>query len=140
MNFCNDLPIWQIIVDSGLFVLIWLVQLIIYPSFRYTTEEFFIQWHSRYTALMGLIVTPFMLIQAGMEVSVLLLCQLRWERVVPILLIWLATFTFSVPCHRQLHQGGKDFATITRLIVTNWIRTLLWSLLFLQTSIAGLNP
>ena len=57
----NGLTGLQIIVDSGLFVLIWLVQLIIYPSFRYTKEAYFVQWHARYTLLMGLVVSPFML-------------------------------------------------------------------------------
>ena len=58
----------QIMVDSGLFILIWLVQLIIYPSFRYTEEKDFVGWHARYTWVIGAIVSPLMLVQVGIEV------------------------------------------------------------------------
>ena len=132
----NGLTGLQIIVDSGLFVLIWLVQLIIYPSFRYTKEECFIQWHTRHTFLMGLVVSPFMLTQAGIEGFLFFQNEVRWWRLVPIVLIWLATFILSVPCHRQLQKGGKDLSTINRLVATNWVRTILWSLLFLRTGVA----
>ena len=37
----NPLAELQTIVDSGLFVLIWLVQLVIYPSFAVIEEELF---------------------------------------------------------------------------------------------------
>ncbi len=50
-------------------------------------------------------------------------------------LIWLATFILSVPCHRQLQKSGKDLSTINRLVATNWIRTILWSLLFFRTGV-----
>ncbi|MBU3984539.1 MAG: hypothetical protein KJ985_13980, partial [Proteobacteria bacterium] len=63
--------------------------------------------------------------------------EVRCWRIVPIVLIWLATFSLSVPCHRQLQNHGKVLSTINRLVVTNWIRTLLWSLLFLRTGLAA---
>lgn len=37
----NPLAEIQTIVDSGIFVLIWLVQLVIYPSFAVIEEEHF---------------------------------------------------------------------------------------------------
>jgi len=45
--------------------------------------------------------------------------------VLTILLIWLSTFIFSLPCHRQL-QKGKDDVIIEKLIKSNWPRTFLW--------------
>ena len=125
----------QVMVDSGLIVLIWLVQLIIYPSFRYTEEKDFISWHQRYTGLIGAIVSPLMLLQAGGEIWVAITQDPRWVRILAIALIWISTFTLSVPCHRRLHTVGKNMAIIRRLIVTNWPRTLLWSILFLNTLI-----
>ncbi|MFH2123718.1 MAG: hypothetical protein ABIJ50_09600 [Pseudomonadota bacterium] len=135
----NELTEIQISVDSGLFILIWLVQLIIYPSFRYTKAEDFIQWHSRYTFLMGLIVSPLMLIQVGIEGFFLCRGEIRWWRLATIALIWLATFTLAVPCHRQLQHHGKVLSTIDRLVITNWLRTVLWSLLFFNTVFAAYN-
>ncbi len=123
----------QLIVDSGLLILIWLVQLIIYPSFRYIEEKAFVGWHGRYTALMGLIVTPLMFLQVGVEAAYLLEQNLRWQRILLILAIWSATFSLSVPCHSRLHGKGKDLTIIKRLVQSNWIRTLCWSLLFLET-------
>jgi len=125
----------QVMVDSGLIVLIWLVQLIIYPSFRYTEEKDFISWHQRYTGLIGAIVSPLMLLQAGGEIWVAITQDPRWVRILAIALIWISTFTLSVPCHRRLHTVGKNMVIIRRLIVTNWPRTLLWSILFLNTLI-----
>ncbi len=129
----SSLTSLQLIVDSGLLILIWLVQLIIYPSFRYTEEKAFIAWHGRYTALISLIVTPLMLLQAGVETACFLAQDIRWQRILIILVIWLATFGLSVPCHSRLHGAGKNLIVIQRLVTTNWIRTLCWSLLFLET-------
>ncbi len=114
----NPLVELQTIVDSGLFVLIWLVQLVIYPSFAVIEE-----------------VTPLMVIQVGIE-AVVMMSDIRWWRIILIILIWLSTFFLSIPCHLRLHTGGKDAVVIRRLVLTNWIRTLLWSLLFWQTGAA----
>lgn len=128
-----DLMPLQLIVDSGLFILIWLVQLIIYPSFRYTEKKTFIGWHGKYTALIGLIVIPLMLLQAGGEIVHFLQQDLRWQRIALISGVWGATFSLSVPCHKRLHEGGKDLLTINQLVKSNWIRTLLWSVIFTET-------
>ncbi|MBU0960336.1 MAG: hypothetical protein KKD01_05125 [Proteobacteria bacterium] len=128
----NELPPLQLITDSGLFVLIWLVQLIIYPSFTYTEKKCFNSWHRKYTGLMGLIVSPLMLTQVGIEV-LLLPDEMHRVRILLIGLVWLATFSLSVPCHHKLHREGYNDVTIRHLIATNWIRTLLWSFLFLET-------
>lgn len=129
----SSLTAVQLIVDSGLLILIWLVQLIIYPSFGYIEEKAFVGWHGRYTALMGLIVSPLMLLQVGVEVSSILEQDSRWQRILLILAIWSATVILSVPCHSRLRRAGKDLTIIKRLVKSNWIRTLCWSLLFLET-------
>jgi hypothetical protein len=131
----NPLVELQTIVDSGLFVLIWLVQLVIYPSFAVIEEEHFYSWHTRFSAMISLVVTPLMVIQVGIE-AVVMMSDIRWWRIILIILIWLSTFFLSIPCHRRLHTGGKDAVVIRRLVLTNWIRTLLWSLLFWQTGAA----
>lgn len=128
----NALTALQLITDSGLFILIWLVQLIIYPSFAYSDKKSFIGWHAKYTGLMGLIASPLMLTQVSREI-LFLPVEIHWFRILSITLVWLATFSLSVPCHRKLHRDGYDSATIKHLVATNWIRTLFWSLLFLET-------
>lgn len=131
----DSLTISQVIVDSGLLILIWLVQLIIYPSFRYTADEDFISWHTRYTGLIALVVTPLMLLQAGIEIMHFFFLTPRWLRIFLISAIWISTFTLSVPCHSRLHNQGKTSDLVQRLIATNWVRTVLWSIVFLETAI-----
>ena len=41
--------------------------------------------------------------------------------------IWLSTFLLQVPAHEKLILK-KDNQIIARLVKTNWIRTILWSL------------
>jgi len=124
----------QIITDSGLLVLIWLVQLIIYPSFRYTQEKDFIVWHGRYMRLIGLIVSPLMLLQIGVELVHIFNNDYRWIRMLMILAVLTSTFSLSVPNHKRLSRYGKDPIIISRLVLTNWLRTVLWSLLFTETA------
>lgn len=123
----------QLIVDSGLFVLILLVQFIIYPSFSFIEEKKFVHWHGRYTALIGMIVSPLMLTQVAVEVVHCIEHDPRWLRMVLIAAVWGATFSLSVPCHSRLHREGKNFKVINRLVMSNWLRTLLWSMLFVNT-------
>jgi len=123
----------QIITDSGLLVLIWLVQLIIYPSFRYTQEKDFIVWHARYMRLISLIVSPLILLQIGVELVYIFNNDYRWIRMLMILTVLTSTFSLSVPSHKRLSRYGKDPIIISRLVLTNWLRTVLGSLLFTET-------
>jgi hypothetical protein len=128
----NPLAGLQVIVDSGLFVLIWLVQLVLYPSFRFIEKDNFRLWHNRYCALMGLVAAPLMLIQVAIE-ALMLEQEIRWPRILGIGVIWVVTFSLSESCHQRLHHDGRNMAAILWLIRTNWIRTIICTLLFWQT-------
>lgn len=52
-----------LIVNSGLAILIWIVQLIVYPSFLFYNKENLVQWHNIYTKRIAILVVPLMLIQ-----------------------------------------------------------------------------
>ena len=41
-------------------------------------------------------------------------------------LIWISTFLLQVPCHHELSKG--NIIVIDKLIKTNWIRTIAWSI------------
>ena len=75
----DRLVVVQIINDSGLLILIWLVQLIICPSLCYTEDKEFICWHKRYSYMIGLIIIPLMLAQVGVEVMYALQQDIRWH-------------------------------------------------------------
>ena len=121
------------LIDFGLVVLIWLVQLIIYPSFQYCDAHSFQKWHNQYTALILLFVGPLMLGQVAV-LTVQLLKHPTPEVLVSCLMvafIWGWTYFVSVPNHSLLSSQGYELTVITQLIQTNWPRTIAWTLCFL---------
>jgi len=124
---------WLHIINFGLVVLIWLVQLIIYPSFAQIRDAEFSSWHRRYVRKITAVVAPLMLAQLLLIIMTLIN---RPDAAAMLMLacvlgIWLTSFTLSVPCHKQLQDGGKNDQVIQRLVRTNWIRTILWTGVFL---------
>ena len=125
-------------VSCSLFVLIWLVQLIIYPGFMRIPARDFVAYHRWYAKRITVIVLPLMLAEvillmgwwwAGADRSAAYVATLA------VFIIWLSTFRLQVPIHKRL-QHGKDEALIRRLVATNWIRTAVWSLKTLVVTMA----
>ena len=122
---------WLVLLSSswGLFVLIWLIQIVHYPSFRYIDAAQFSDFHHHHTNMITLIVLPLMLCElmnvlwisykVGFSSIFILLSAI-------VILIWLTTFLVSVPLHNQMVQF-KNAVAIEKLISTNWVRTILWT-------------
>ncbi len=58
-----------------------------------------------------------------------------------VLIVWVVTFAFSVPCHQKLTRA-KDVSAINLLVKTNWLRTFIWTLkalLLIYTSMLVFN-
>lgn len=131
----------QLVFDSGMFVLICLTQLVIYPGFTYFTDDSLKQWHKVYTGRMTIVVMPLMLGQ--------LLCGtfLLYEevdvfsliRILAILGAWLLTFLMAVPLHNKINKGINTNAIAKRLVVINRPRTLLWTIVFITTIVQVLK-
>ncbi len=51
---------------------------------------------------------------------------LLWTAFVLLLIIWISTFMLQVPAHQSLSTTWNA-ATHKRLVLTNWIRTVGWS-------------
>ena len=120
------------VVDFGLVVLIWLVQLIIYPGFRYYNPAELSIWHPEYSNLITLIVGPLMLAQVGL-VGWEMYLRLSWVTLLSASLVglmWATTAFISVPLHNTIAAGDASPATLTRLVDTNWIRTIGWTIIF----------
>ena len=123
----------RIAVDLGLVVLIWLVQLIIYPSFRHIESAVFQDWHSEYTGLITMVVGPLMLMQValvGLQLLQDMTNPLLWLTTVLIVAVWWSTAFVSVPIHGELQSNGYNLDTINDLVSTNWRRTIIWSVVF----------
>jgi hypothetical protein len=74
-----------------------------------------------------------MLLEAATVVLLVLLPSPRvpassaWLGGALLAVIWLSTVFLQVPCHNRL-VSGFDQATYERLVNSNWIRTIAWSL------------
>jgi len=120
----------QTLSTFALFGLIWTIQLVHYPAFRFVDPSEFESFHSFHSNMITVIVLPLMVIELGS--AILLLRQggpnpILIANLLSILLIWGSTFLLSVPIHNQL-GAGKDLELISKLVLTNWPRTILWSI------------
>lgn len=113
--------------------LIWIVQRVHYPSMLYVDEGRFTEFEGMHCQRIGQIVAPTMILEGALAAVLVLLAPTTFDlglAVVGAVLAgvnWWSTFFIQVPLHNRL-QEGKNADTINRLIATNWIRTLAWSL------------
>jgi len=123
----------RLLLDFGLVVLIWIIQLVVYPSFNYYGREQLLEWHEKYTTRITFVVMPLMLGQlvvAGIQLWI----SPSWYTIGSmgiIVLLWLSTFLQFVPLHGRISDGDFTEATLVELVRKNWVRTFLWTLLFL---------
>jgi hypothetical protein len=131
----NLIELLSLLADFGLFVLIWMVQLIVYPGFRHYQEARLLYWHPKYTVLITIIVAPLMIAQLFLH-GLLLFEDNNWFTLISfilVLLIWILTFAQAVPLHKNLTEGTDIPETTEILIRTNWNRTIVWTILFFSS-------
>ena len=121
------------LVDFGMCIVLWLVQLIIYPSFLRIADSQLQAWHKAYTFRVSFVIMPLMLAQLGLSVRAVFMEAgwLDWLVLGLVLLCWGLTFYISVPLHQKIDQGDGSTAIRQRLIRTNWPRTMVWTAIFL---------
>lgn len=127
-----SLDFFRLLLDFGLVVLIWLVQLIIYPSFAFVDRDRLELWHGRYTALISVVVVPLMLGQV-LVVAMQVLQRgsvLDWISGALVAAVWLVTFLRAVPLHERIGQATDPDADIPALVWWNRPRTVLWTVIF----------
>jgi len=112
--------------------LIWMVQVVHYPLFAKVATEKYESYQASHQSLTTLVVGPPMLLE--LVTAVLLI----WYRpaAVPgwivylalalLVVVWASTAFVQVPCHEKL-TSGFDAAAHSKLVASNWIRTVGWS-------------
>ena len=121
----------SLLADAGLVVLIWMVQLIVYPSFLHYQPKDLVSWHQKYTNRIAVVVVPLMVLQlviASYDVFNLF-DMLNTTRFLLVIFLWIFTFTSFAPLHFKITNNNFDEKLLNKLIQRNWLRTLLWSLL-----------
>lgn len=121
------------LVDASLVVLIWMVQLIIYPSFLFYKKENLIKWHQRYTTRIATIVVPLMFYQLLFSLFLLFIDFTISNSIYTLITIflWIHTFVVFVPLHATIANGEHTKVTLNKLVSKNWVRTFLWSFLLI---------
>ncbi|MBB5036860.1 hypothetical protein [Prosthecobacter dejongeii] len=117
-------------ITWALIGLIWHVQIVQYPLFLDVGREAFSRYHCGHCLRIAFVVVPLMLLEVASAIGVLwlgeraslFLFSLPW-----IAMVWLATFLIQVPIHDQLTEFGWSESVIQKLVRTNWLRTVAWT-------------
>ena len=129
----EELHIARNLFDLGIVIVVWLAQVIMYPSLAHIERDAFVSWHRKYSSRIAFFVIPLLCGQA-IIVGILVYYEASLLNVFSAALIaacWASTFGLSVPCHARLQRAGKDLQVIRKLVRTNLIRTMLWTAVFL---------
>ena len=126
----DDLLVAHIISTSIMVGVIWVIQLVHYPSFKYMKDSDYIIFQKYHMSNISYIVFPAMftelitslLIFFSGEKSFLFMLSM-----ICLSLIWVITGVLFTKFHSTL-QKGKDLKMIEKMIKANWIRTLLWTM------------
>ncbi|MGB3464448.1 MAG: hypothetical protein WBA74_04230 [Cyclobacteriaceae bacterium] len=121
------------IINFGLVVLTWMVQLVVYPSFLYYSENDLQKWHQVYTSAISYVVIPLMFAQL-FTTGYLVFHQAGILNLIIfglVVLVWIVTFALAVPAHNKIASGTDVYTEAANLVRINWYRTVIWSVIFL---------
>ncbi len=110
--------------------LIWFVQIVHYPLFAKIKADNFVDYEQQHTHKTSFITAPPMLVELATAILLLYLNfgdLLHWINTIGVIGLWVSTFFIQVPLHQQLSQN-HDTNTIQKLVRSNWIRTIIWTL------------
>ena len=112
---------------------IWVVQVVHYPLFARVGAAGYAAYQAGHVRLIAYVVTPVMLLELATAVAWGAAFAKRgpagaaWVNLAGLAVIWGSTALLQVPAHGRLAEGF-DAAAHRRLLDTNWIRTIVWSL------------
>lgn len=110
--------------------LIWTIQIVHYPSFGFVKEDRYREFQHFHMRRITYIVAPLMLIELFTGALVLYKNyqhSLFVTSIILLALIWLNTAFLNVPIHNKLISKG-DEGLFKKLVLSNWPRTILWSI------------
>ncbi len=113
--------------------LIWIVQMLVYPSMGLVGASGYAAYHNLHTTRITPVVAPAMILELLTAIYFVFVpieeidyryfgCGLAL-----VLIVWTSTFLVQVPLHEKL-AASFDADVQQRLVLTNWIRTIAWTL------------
>lgn len=112
--------------------LIWFVQVVHYPLFAAVGDAQFVAYERAHCRRVTFVVLPPMVAELLFAVWLWWQAPPHWSPwaslgLVLVLVVWASTFVLQGPYHAQLLQAA-DRRTMRRLVATNWLRTVAWTL------------
>ena len=102
--------------DCSLLILIWIVQLTIYPSFQFMSTDQLIQWHAKYTERMAWIAGPLILLQTTI-VSMQIVKETSALHILSGCIVtatWILTYFVSIPLHRKISENRASSVVLKK--------------------------
>ena len=129
--------ILHLIATSVMVGVIWVIQLVHYPSFHFVELKQYTTFQRFHMARISYVVIPAMLT----ELFTLILIVISMDQIdnlvlasaILLIFIWLMTAVFFSGVHQKLTLG-YDQTVVDKLVKLNWGRTLLWTLRLLLIS------
>ena len=126
-----DNPLMIHIISTSIMVgVIWVIQLVHYPSFKYVNESDYIIFQKYHMSNISYIVFPVMFTELITALIILFFGEKSLFFVLSLIylfLIWIITGVLFTKYHSILKEG-KDLMIIEKMIKANWIRALLWTM------------
>ena len=130
--------ILHLIATSVMVGVIWIIQLVHYPSFHFIELNQYTTFQRFHMSRISYVVIPAMLT----ELFTLILIIISMDQIdtlvlasaIILIFIWLITAVFFSGVHQKLTLG-YDQTVVDKLVKLNWGRTLLWTLRLLFISI-----
>ncbi len=113
--------------------IIWFVQVVHYPLMNDVGPENFVRYSEQHQKRTSWVVIGPMALEALSGAYWATMYSARWSSpsfvlaFVLLLIVWLSTAFLQVPIHQELLKG-HDRSKVNRLVRTNWIRTIGWTL------------
>ena len=127
----NFVLLGHLIFTSIMTGVIWVIQIVHYPSFHFIEKELYTAFQKFHMNKISIIVIPIMLAELITGMMLFLDKSSRSPFLiisfVILVLIWLITGVFFSKAHNELMTGYQELV-VNQLVVMNWIRTLLWTL------------
>ena len=122
----------HLLATSAMVGLIWFVQVVHYPLFAGVGSAGFAEYEQSHQRRTSFVVGPLMAAEGATAVWLALAPPHGIARLWPLLglavlgVVHASTIMLQVPQHTAL-AGGYDPARVSRLVRTNWVRTVGWS-------------
>ena len=126
----DDLLTTHLISTSIMVGVIWVVQLVHYPSFKYVNESDYVIFQKYHMSNISYIVFPVMFTELITAILILFFGEeslFFMLSLICLFLIWVITGVLFTKYHSILKEG-KDLKIIKKMIKANWIRALLWTM------------